>query len=802
MTNDIYRRNINRSESSPRDEYVGDNSQGYQYHGSQSGRSHHSQSISLKAIKNTSLSCAKSLTNKIISMSNSGIQAASSAINTYKENAAANARKAAMANPNSFLRISERISNSGDPIASHRELVAVIEHILTWSGQPAQMILERDRFGQPTNESMSKIRLINDYLLEKVISYVQGRRDCCLFIVKFATWRMRTTHQPEEIILSLELLEHCMECFGGFFLSLMTKSCMRRFKRLLKMSKITTSIAGGVKKQLTKLLVGSSNVHPGVPSDVRIHVIKAKIRYMVQLWHDVFLLDQGLFPVFFQGYRDLRECGIKFPQIDPAEHKKINLSPVVPKTKFTVAGGVTLPLSPEEFDSILSTVQSLTDMPSGAEHVAALKRLNDSKKRIVASINILAESRAQVADMHNYEDVMRKLLMLNDCIGAHLQVGGDAAVANAKLRNVLEHVRMETSRRSSSSNTAAPGEPAKANLLDLDSSSESDNDDFNDFFGNDKSGNTKKTDDDYDKFFADFGVFTNSTSSSAPAKTERVESSRSDRGNDYVSDLESLNFDNPIATPSSNISISAAALSSERSNTHQTLSDATSSSSIDCFKRSTGSAVDASVSRQNNPSGAQPQAYSSSKEGEEGKKNLNEMVNELDNIDTDFRHMSVTSGNVKMENAHDTAYTSISPEDCIRDGRCPLRSLWTQIMEGINRENFDHWSFVGGVCFGTGISIILTRALRGIFLVATGGLVTTMLLSHYGLISINREAMSTTLQNGAQAVREKLELFFQNYGGQVQLLSENVLKGKIPRNRIISAMIGTGIGFGVGLIVF
>ncbi|GFE55196.1 hypothetical protein BaOVIS_026000 [Babesia ovis] len=552
MSEETHRRNVGRPHSSPREGYGADGYSANSYRGSSSSRSHHgSQSISLKSIKNTSLNCAKSLTNKIISMSNTGIQAASSAFNTYKETAAANARKAALADPNSFLRIAERIANTGDPILSHRELVGVIEHMLTWTGPPAQLTLERDRYGHPTAESMCNIRLINEFMMEKVLIYIRGRRDCCVFVYKFTNWRMKTTYQPEEVIQCLELLQHCMESFGGFFLSLMTKSSMKRFKKLLRMTKISNSIAGGVKKQLTKLLVGSSNVHPGVPTDVRIHVIKAKVMYMIQLWHDVFLLEQGQYPVFFQGYRNLRESGIKFPQIDPMEHQKINLTPIVPKNRFAIAPGINLPLSPDEFDNILSTLQVLNSAPPGAQHALAVKRLADSKKKVVASINILVESRTQMSDPRQYEEIMRKMLLLNDCMGAHLTVGGDVAEANAKLMSFLEHeqkVEQQSENAQGSGYGARTccycGEhedeeeaPASSNLVDLDSSSDSENEQFNTFFG--KDNNTKRNDEDYDQFFADFGVFGGSTSA-------KLDSSHSERGGNYVNDLETLRFDNPV----------------------------------------------------------------------------------------------------------------------------------------------------------------------------------------------------------------------------------------------------------------
>ncbi|CDR95974.1 hypothetical protein, conserved [Babesia bigemina] len=689
MSDNAYRRNVNRGDSSPQSGYDEDYYRSQSARGQKSSaRSQGSPTISFKTIKNTSLSCAKSLTNKMIAMTSSGIQAASTAINNYKETAAANARKAALANPYSFLRIAERISTTNDPVASHRELVAVMEHLLIWQNPPIQLNLERDRFGQPTTESMRSIRLINEFLLGKVLTYVQGRRDCCLFIIKFATWRMRTTHIAEEILLSLELLQRCMESYGSFFLSLMTRSCMRRLRKLLRMNKITTSLAGGVKKQITKFLVGSSNVHPGVPTDVRIHVIKAKVLYMVQLWHDVFMLDQGLFPVFFQGYRDMRERGIKFPQIEVCERNKINLCPVMRRSKFHLTGGVTLPLSPQELDSILATVNSLNTLPPGCEHAAALKRLKDSKEKIVASINILAENRAQITDPHNYEEVMRKMLMLNDCVGMHLLVGGTGKSSSTQLLSALEQLRGATTEEPTPQ--AAPPTPAakeetKANLLDLESSSDSENEAFDSFFDDKSGGAAKKSDDDYDKFFADFGVFSHSTATSSANRGQPAEGAPADRPKDYFSDLGALNFGQAAETkPASGVPATAGPFAGANTASVSAPSGSSAAvtprvpaeagafsnttfpdidlSALDLVARPVSPQPTAELAESSAPASPAISAAPSSAPGserdsedeaeepeekkesptEDGKKSLTELMKELDEIDQDFGHMSVS----------------------------------------------------------------------------------------------------------------------------------------------------------------
>ncbi|AFZ79879.1 hypothetical protein BEWA_027280 [Theileria equi strain WA] len=259
--------------------------------------------INLKTLKNASLSCAKNLTNKLKNLSNAstsriprgghgGNAYGSSQGNSYGSShqdgrygqAEGNATHYS-ANPNSLKSIATRLASSTESIMTHRELVAVIERLLTWSEGPMQVSLEKDRYGAPTRESINNFSIINSFLLEKTLAYVTGRRDCCVFIIKFITWRMRTTKHPEEIILSLELINACVERMGPYFLALMTKPCMRTFRKILFMTTLKHSLASGMKKQITKLLGKNTFVHPGVSTDVRIHIFKAKTLYMIQLWY-------------------------------------------------------------------------------------------------------------------------------------------------------------------------------------------------------------------------------------------------------------------------------------------------------------------------------------------------------------------------------------------------------------------------------------------------------------------------------------------------------------------------------------
>ncbi|GFE55197.1 CBS domain-containing protein protein, putative [Babesia ovis] len=138
----------------------------------------------------------------------------------------------------------------------------------------------------------------------------------------------------------------------------------------------------------------------------------------------------------------------------------------------------------------------------------------------------------------------------------------------------------------------------------------------------------------------------------------------------------------------------------------------------------------------------------------------------------------------------------IGAEECILQGTCPLKMLWRAIT-GAGPESFDTGSFLGGVCFGAGMSIFLTKVLRGFFLVATGGLVTTIVLSHYGFISVNKEAIGTALRDGAQNFREKIALVLQSYGNPTQFLYKHIQH--VPKDRFAASAVWMRVWpFGAG----
>ncbi|KAK1937280.1 hypothetical protein X943_000726 [Babesia divergens] len=118
-----------------------------------------------------------------------------------------------------------------------------------------------------------------------------------------------------------------------------------------------------------------------------------------------------------------------------------------------------------------------------------------------------------------------------------------------------------------------------------------------------------------------------------------------------------------------------------------------------------------------------------------------------------------------------------------------LEYIWHFFSDGASVDEFDRYSFVGGVCFGTGTAIILGRVMRNIFLISTGGLVATL-------------SIKTVLEQSAAGARSKIETVAAEASKCALLLNSRLFGGELPRSRVISALLGTATGFGVGLFVF
>nr|BAN64373.1 hypothetical protein [Babesia bovis] len=77
-----------------------------------------------------------------------------------------------------------------------------------------------------------------------------------------------------------------------------------------------------------------------------------------------------------------------------------------------------------------------------------------------------------------------------------------------------------------------------------------------------------------------------------------------------------------------------------------------------------------------------------------------------------------------------------------------------------------------------------------------------MVLNHYGFISLNKEAIFNAMNTGYQTLRDKIGQTVESCGSPSQCFHDNILNSGIPRENIISALVGTGVGFTAGLIIF
>eukprot|EP00375_Theileria_parva_P002680 XP_765361.1 hypothetical protein [Theileria parva strain Muguga] len=260
------------------------------------------KNINLKQIKSITTHCAKSLTNKLITLSNSLTHSSSNYYSTQPNPYAVsnphynthNTRSGHYSTshgtpqggqyvgqgqrgeqsspaapvtggiqyiytdlrPSSQYGINNIINRitTTDDIRTHRELVIIIEYCLSFKDFLIEINIEKDRFGAPTMESINNFSIINATVRDKIMTYIRNRKDCCIFVIKFITWKMRCTKKPEEIILSLELLFSCLNEFGGYFLVLFTKSLMKTLRKLLFVTNFKSSITSNVKKKITKIL--------------------------------------------------------------------------------------------------------------------------------------------------------------------------------------------------------------------------------------------------------------------------------------------------------------------------------------------------------------------------------------------------------------------------------------------------------------------------------------------------------------------------------------------------------------------
>eukprot|EP00920_Eleutheroschizon_duboscqi_P036504 GHVT01087923.1.p1 GENE.GHVT01087923.1~~GHVT01087923.1.p1 ORF type:complete len:344 (+),score=4.49 GHVT01087923.1:300-1331(+) len=96
--------------------------------------------------------------------------------------------------------------------------------------------------------------------------------------------KFKHSSNADTIQLALELVEMCAKNIGVDFVRHVDDSFMRAMANLLKLTTFKRSLARDVKSKINQFISGSSS-NPGVATDPRIHKIKRKVLYILQLWH-------------------------------------------------------------------------------------------------------------------------------------------------------------------------------------------------------------------------------------------------------------------------------------------------------------------------------------------------------------------------------------------------------------------------------------------------------------------------------------------------------------------------------------
>ncbi|SIO73190.1 conserved Plasmodium protein, unknown function [Babesia microti strain RI] len=302
------------------------------------------------------------------------------------------------------------------PIKSHREFAMLTENLLAWGGGTyITQFVSIKNFAELTPLSFFENQIINQHIAIRLVDYMCDLPVCKKFTVKYINWKLRFSKIPEEYILSVEYLGFCIKNLGAGFPTFITRSLMRSLGKLLKITTFKYSLARDMKKQFAKIISGSSG-HQGVATDPRIHALKSKILFTIQLCHDAFLMQQALYPDFFLEYRRMRMKGIKFPRIPPGSRYMIKDVELI-----TSSRELKLPIDM----NVLADISNIVSRFSNGEDDENLKSmLTLSKGKILESINILSDMSIQefneiqfIKDGNlQYEDFMDKLFKLNDSI--------------------------------------------------------------------------------------------------------------------------------------------------------------------------------------------------------------------------------------------------------------------------------------------------------------------------------------------------------------------------------------------------
>ncbi|GAB68744.1 hypothetical protein PCYB_141720 [Plasmodium cynomolgi strain B] len=188
------------------------------------------------------------------------------------------------------------------------------------------------------------------------------------------------------------------------------RNFMKKISDLLKTTTLKKSITKDVKSKLSKFLIVPI-IHPGVATDPRLHFIKRKILFMLQLWHDSFILHQHIAAAVFNEYKSLKEKGITFPIINKAEKfyvKNADASPSFSDDNILHD----LPLKLPQINNIMKSLKEIKHMHNDEEKSKCIAIVAKYKDLVFQSINKLSDYKGNV----NISVTLNSLLYINDQI--------------------------------------------------------------------------------------------------------------------------------------------------------------------------------------------------------------------------------------------------------------------------------------------------------------------------------------------------------------------------------------------------
>ncbi|PFH34919.1 hypothetical protein BESB_069520 [Besnoitia besnoiti] len=184
--------------------------------------------------------------------------------------------------------------------------------------------------------------------------------------------KLRLSSDGPLLLAAIELVAMAVSNLGVDFARALDERFMRTMCKILRMTTLKKSLSRDVKRKINKLLIGSQSTNPGVATDPQLHRLKRKVLYLLQLWHDSFVMQQERLPAIFEAYRKLRAKGVEFPKVDPSMKfmvKNAEESPAFDPSLRTRRSAPSAPSArrPSSFSSSVSSARPIPPLTADEE---------------------------------------------------------------------------------------------------------------------------------------------------------------------------------------------------------------------------------------------------------------------------------------------------------------------------------------------------------------------------------------------------------------------------------------------------